>query len=456
MTKVTHDTTIYADFQPPFAIRCKSRISRQPPTAITTGSGAFTITEMAQLTAQPIVMLDLSRQFTGIRAEILSAVEAVCDSQQFILGPQVASFETAAAKSCSVPHAIGCASGTDALWLAMAAAGIGPGDAVVTSPFSFFATVSSILRCGATPLLADIDPLTYNLSPQAVDLLLRKHAAGPVRIRAVMPVHLYGQCADMDAFRQIRDKHGVLLFEDAAQAFGAAWRDTPAGALGDAAAFSFYPTKNLSAMGDAGLVTTPSAAVDEHCRSLRAHGMRRRYFHDEIGWNSRLDSLQAAILEVKLRHLPRWNQQRRSVAARYDQMFREAGLAPDPGPAVDASSDQASSPPDTSRAPSATLKDGLVLPYTDPRATHVFHQYVVRAPRRDLLRQHLASKAIASEVYYPLPLHQQAALASLGYTHGDFPVSEAAASEVLALPIYPELRDDEQRAVVEAIRNFYA
>ena len=382
-------------------------------------------------------MLDLSRQFAEIREEILAAVEAVCDSQQFILGPQVASFEAAAAQVCSVPHAIGCASGTDALWLAMAAAGIGPGDAVVTSPFSFFATVSSILRCGARPLLADIDPLTYNLSPAAVEQLLQQ--PGQARIRGIMPVHLYGQCADMDAFKALSQTHDLLLFEDAAQAFGAAWNGVPAGALGDAAAFSFYPTKNLSAMGDAGLVTTGSPEIDDRCRSLRAHGMRRRYFHDEVGWNSRLDTLQAAILQVKLRHLPRWNEQRRQVAARYDHLLQAAGLVAPPTP-------ESTQPP----------ADALVLPFTDPRATHVFHQYVIRAPRRDALRQHLSNRNIGSEIYYPLSLHQQAALADLGYHTGDFPVSEAAAAEVLALPIYPELREDEQHTIVQAIRDFYA
>ncbi len=382
---------------------------------------------------QPIVMLDLSRQFAEIREEILAAMAAVCDSQQFILGPQVTSFEAAAAEACHAVHGIGCASGTDALWLAMAGAGIGRGDTVITSPFSFFATVSSILRCGARPLLADIDPSTFNLSSISVRALLEPESGPIPHVRAIMPVHLYGQCADMDAFQQLTQDHGLLLFEDAAQAFGAAWCGRPAGALGDAAAFSFYPTKNLSAMGDAGLVTTSSVAIDEHCRSLRAHGMRTRYFHDEVGWNSRLDSLQATVLEIKLRHLSRWNQQRREIAARYDQFFRSARLVA-----------------------SSSIEDGLVLPFTDPRATHVFHQYVIRAPGRDRLRQHLASRHIASEIYYPLPLHQQPALVDLGYKTGDFPASETAAAEVLALPIYPELREDEQQTIVEAIREFYA
>ncbi|HEV2711339.1 MAG TPA: DegT/DnrJ/EryC1/StrS family aminotransferase [Edaphobacter sp.] len=380
--------------------------------------------------AQPVPMLDFARQFAGIREEVLTAIEGVCDSQQFILGPEVTRFEQAAAAACAAPHAIGCASGTDALWLAMAAAGIGPGDAVVTSPFSFFASVSSILRAGAQPLLADIDPLTFNLSADAVEKVLNTPAG--TAVKAILPVHLYGQCADWDAFSALKQRHNLLLIEDAAQAFGAAWNGTPAGALGDLAAFSFYPTKNLSAFGDAGLLTTLSAEYDEHARMLRAHGMRRRYFHDEVGWNSRLDTIQAAVLEVKLRYLPQWNQQRRDRAARYDQLLRDASLT------------------------GATTREGIVLPITDPRATHVFHQYVIRAPRRDALRQHLADRRIGSEIYYPLPLHLQTCLASLGYKRGDFPVSETAANEVLALPIYPELRDDEQQIVVEAIAAFYA
>jgi dTDP-4-amino-4,6-dideoxygalactose transaminase len=374
-------------------------------------------------------MLDLSRQFAGIRQELLSAIEAACTSQQFILGPQVASFEKAAAAACAVPHAIGCASGTDAIWLALAAANIGPGDAVITTPFSFFASVSAILRCGAQPLLADIDPTTFNLSAAATEEVLRSKQSS--KVKAILPVHLYGQCADWDAFADLKQRHNLLLIEDAAQAFGATWNGVPAGALGDAAAFSFYPTKNLSAMGDAGLVTTTSAAIDDHARVLRAHGMRRRYYHDEIGWNSRLDSLQAAILEVKLQYLPKWNQQRQALAARYDELFRKANLA------------------------ASNVKEGVVLPFRDPRAGHIFHQYVIRAPRRDQLRQYLTDRQIGSEIYYPLPLHQQTSLASLGYKQGDFPVSEAAAGEVLALPMYPELREDEQETVVETIASFF-
>lgn len=384
-------------------------------------------------------MLDFSRQFAAIREEVMEAIEQVCASQRFILGPAVEAFEAAAAQACATPHGIGCSSGTDALWLALAAAGIGsePGHAVITTPFSFFASASAIVRAGARPVFADIDPLTFNLSAQSAAQALAQHGNA---VKAILPVHLYGQCADWDQFASLADQNpGLLLIEDAAQAFGAAWDGRPAGSLGDAAAFSFYPTKNLSAFGDAGLVTTRSTALAEHARSLRAHGMTRRYFHDEVGWNSRLDTLQAAVLEVKLCHLPAWNQQRRTLAARYNELFLAAGIA-------------------TLTSPESpkTIADGVVLPYTAPSAQHVFHQYVIRAPRRDELRAHLTAQNIGSEIYYPLCLHQQHALNSLGYRTGDFPESERAAAEVLALPIYPELRDDEQQTIVEAIRQFYS
>jgi dTDP-4-amino-4,6-dideoxygalactose transaminase len=386
-------------------------------------------------------MLDFSRQYSPLREEILDAITQVCDSQHFILGPSVAAFETATAQATASAYAIGCSSGTDALWLALAAAGIGDSasslrsrsgpPAVVTSPFSFFATASAILRAGARPLFADIDPRTFNLSSESVAKLLRTPAA--TNTKAILPVHLYGQCADWDSFESlVQTRPGLLLIEDAAQAFGALWNGRPAGSLGSAAAFSFYPTKNLAAFGDAGLVTTSSPQLDARVRSLRAHGMTRRYLHDEVGWNSRLDDIQAAVLGVKLRHLPQWNQQRRDRAARYDQLFQAAALT---GPSVG---------------------EGIVLPFTDPRATPVFHQYVIRAPRRDALRDHLTAHGIGSEIYYPVPLHLQAALKDLGYLPGDFPHAERAAAEVLALPLYPELRDDEQQTVVNAIRTFYA
>ena len=379
-------------------------------------------------------MLDFSRQFSEIREEIMTAIEAVCETQKFILGPQVSSFEKAAAEACGADFGIGCASGTDALWLAMAGAGVGDGDFVITTPFSFFATASSILRCGATPVFADIDGETFNLSPiavrKAIETVRRSHPEG--KVKAILPVHLYGQCADWEGLSEIKKEFGTTLIEDAAQAFGARWNGVAAGSLGDAAAFSFYPTKNLSAFGDAGLVTTVDAGIDDRARLLRAHGMRQRYVHEEVGWNSRLDSIQAAVLEVKLRYLPKWNAARRERAAIYNRMFREAGLE------------------------AKTAKDGMVLPFTDARAEHVFHQYVVRVARRDALRQYLTEQKIGTEIYYPIPLHLQGSLTSLGYKAGDFPVTEQAADEVLALPMYPELREDEQQTVVDAIAGFYS
>jgi dTDP-4-amino-4,6-dideoxygalactose transaminase len=280
-------------------------------------------------------------------------------------------------------------------------------------------------------VFADIDPRTFNIAPDSVEEVFRG-AAGRL-VRAILPVHLYGQCADFDALDRLADNGDIPLLEDAAQAFGATWHGRPAGSLGAAAAFSFYPTKNLAAMGEAGLVTTSDEKIAARARSLRSHGMTRRYYHDEMGWNARMDGIQAAILEVKLRHLAEWTEQRRERAARYDELLRAAGLVSE-----------------------GSVTEGIVLPWTDPRAGHVFHQYVIRAPRRDALRDHLTQLGIGSEIYYPVPLHLQDAFSELGYRPGDFPESEAAAREVLALPIYPELRDDEQQAVAEAIRSFYA
>jgi len=380
--------------------------------------------------AQPVPMLDLKRQYQPLYRELMEAVGSVLASQQFILGEPVAGFEKAAAERLGVAYAIGCSSGTDALWLALAAAGIGPGHAVVTTPFSFFASVSAILRAGATPLLADIEPATFNLNPSAVETLLDSSQGAAVR--AILPVHLYGQCADFTAFARIAKERNLKLIEDAAQAWGAEWQGVKAGALGDAAAFSFYPTKNLSAAGDAGMVTTNSDEIAERARMLRQHGMRRRYYHDEIGWNTRMDGFQGAILAVKLRYIETWNQLRRTVARRYHALFHAAGMV-EAGPYP---------------------IHGIVLPHEQRSTHHVWHQYVLRTARRDDLRAFLAARKIGSEIYYPVPLHLQESLKSLGYQEGSFPESERAAREVLALPIFPELREDEQQTVVNAIAEF--
>ena len=276
-----------------------------------------------QKTAAEVPMLDLSRQYASIREEVLSAIARVCDSQRYILGPEAVTFEREFASLCGAAEAIGCASGTDALWLAMVAAGIRNGDAVITTPFSFFATASSILRAGARPVFADVDPETLNLDPGSVEQRLK---LSPAHIRAVMPVHLYGQCVDMDALDHVASEFKLLVIEDAAQAVGATWKGKPAGALGLAAAFSYYPTKNLSAFGDAGAVTTDDPNLAQHMRSLRDHGSKKRYYHDEIGANSRLDAIQAAVLRVKMPHLQSWNDARRERAGTYDRLLVRAGL----------------------------------------------------------------------------------------------------------------------------------
>jgi len=378
--------------------------------------------------ATAVPLLDLQRQYRTIREQVLAAIERVCSSQQFILGAEVEEFEREIAKFIGVPSAVGCASGTDALWLTLVAAGVQPGDGVITTAFSFFASASAIVRVGARPVLVDIDPPTFNLDPEKV--AARLQSGGSHKIRALLPVHLFGQCADMDALHRIAEEFNLAIVEDAAQAIGAKWRGRQAGSLGIAAAFSFYPTKNLSAFGDAGLVTTADAALAEHMRQLRNHGSSWRYLHEEIGWNCRMDAIQAAVLRVKLKYIETWNEQRRERAETYDRLFAEAGLSGAGGSPV-------------------------ILPQTEEHAHHVFHQYVIRAQRRDELRKFLAERQIATEIYYPIPLHLQPSFAYLGYREEDLPEAERASSEVLALPMFPELTASEQSWVVEAIAEFY-
>jgi len=378
-----------------------------------------------------VPLLDLRRQYAQVRDEIVGALDRVCGSQQFILGPEVAQFEKEVSTYLGVHDTVGCASGTDALWLALVAAGVQPGDSVITTPFSFFASASSIVRAGARPVFADVDARTLNLDPQLVAGRLKSTP----NLRAILPVHLYGQCADMDAFLNIAAEGRLALIEDAAQAFGAGWRGKRAGSLGNAAAFSFYPTKNLSAAGEAGCVTTQDAGVAERMRSLRNHGSRERYFHDEIGWNSRLDGMQAAVLRVKMKYLEEWNRQRRARAGAYDSLFTRAGLRQSNG-----------------NDPQSPVQFLECL----PQAQHIYHQYVIRAQRRDELKQFLGKAGVGSEVYYPLPLHQQKCFAYLGYREGDLPEAERAAREVLALPMFPELSEEEQNYVVEIVAEFYS
>ena len=377
-----------------------------------------------------VPMLDLSRQYTPIREEILAALADVVDQKQFILGQPVAAFESAAAKHLGVAEAIGCSSGTDALWLALAAAGVGPGSAVVTTPFSFFASVSAIVRTGATPVLSDIDPISFNLDAAGVETLLLQ--PGPVPIRAILPVHLYGQCVAWPEFARLGKEYSLSLIEDAAQAWGARWDGSNAGGLGDIAAFSFYPTKNLNAAGDAGMVTTNRPEFAERVRMLRQHGMRQRYHHDEVGWNARMDGFQGAVLQVNLRYIAERNALRRAAAMRYQRLFAAAGIGEN----------------------SIYPVHGVVLPKETAGNFHIWHQFVIRTVRRDALREHLTARQIGSEIYYPVPLHRQKALEFLGYTEGSFPEAERAAKEVMALPIFPEIRPDEQERVVSAIAEF--
>jgi dTDP-4-amino-4,6-dideoxygalactose transaminase len=392
-----------------------------------------------------VPLLDLRRQYDGIREDVLAAIARVCDSQSFILGPEVEALEREIAALTGAGFAVGCASGTEALWLALVAAGVKPGDSVITTAFSFFASASAIVRAGATPVFVDVDPGTLNLDAALVGQLLR--AKRPENLRAILPVHLYGQCADMDAFDRIikenakenaeepAQEFGVAIIEDAAQAIGAEWSGRGAGSLGVTAAFSFYPTKNLSAYGDAGIVTTTRPEMADHMRQLRNHGSPRRYYHDEFGWNGRMDAIQAAVLRVKLAHLADWNQRRQQHAATYDRLFADSGLISNRG------SHESAAP--------------VRLLARSPQAKHVFHQYVIRAQRRDELRKFLAERKIGSEIYYPLPLHLQPAFSYLGLKPGDLPVCEQAAQEVLALPMFPELTEAEIRLVVESIADFY-
>jgi dTDP-4-amino-4,6-dideoxygalactose transaminase len=381
-----------------------------------------TMSVRAASEATAVPALDLKAQYATIRDEIDRAVRGVIESQHFILGPEVAALEAEVAAYCGAARGVGCSSGSDALLLPLLALGVGPGDEVVTSPYSFFATAGAIWRTGARPVFVDIEPDTYNIDPTRVE------AALSPRTRAILPVHLYGQAADMAPINAIAEGRGLAVIEDAAQAIGAGYHGRRAGALATVAAFSFYPSKNLGAFGDAGMVTTDDPDLAARVARLRVHGMEPKYYHHEVGYNARLDALQAAVLRVKLRHLDAWTEARRAVADRYRTLFDEHDLA------------------------------GVVVsPAEKPGHFHVYNQFVIRVPEaaRDPLRAHLSARRVGTEIYYPVPLHLQSCFAALGHAPGDFPVAEAAARETIALPIYPELADDAQRHVVVAIAEFF-
>lgn len=363
-----------------------------------------------------IPVLDLKAEYQSIKAEIDAAIAQVVESGQFVLGPPVRALEQRLAAYCGCEHGVGVASGTDALRLSLAALDIGPGDEVITTPFTFVATANTISRSGATPVFVDIDPRTFNVDPRVIEPAITR------RTRAILPVHLYGQPADMDPIMELARAHGLYVIEDAAQAIGARYKGRPACSIGHAACLSFYPTKNLGGYGDGGMVLTQDAALAEKLDVLRQHGSRVRYHADVVGFNSRLDSLQAAVLGVKLDHLDGWNEARRKAAQRYSALL--AGLP-------------------------------VTTPYESPDVRHVYHQYTIRTPQRDALAAFLQERGVGRMIYYPVPLHRQRLYADLNYPEGSLPLSEAAGREVLSLPMYPQLAEEQQVEVAHAIRDFF-
>lgn len=372
------------------------------------------------MSAEKVPLLDLKAQFAPLRGDVLEAIARVCDAQRFILGPEVEGLERELEAFLGIPHAVGVSSGTDALLAALMALGIGQGDEVVTTPFSFFATAGSIARLGARPVFVDIDRATFNIDADAIRSKITS------KTKAIMPVHLFGQSADMAPIVEIAERAGVPIVEDAAQAIGACYRGRPVGGIGAIGCFSFFPTKNLGAFGDAGLVTTADGTLARKLRAIRQHGGEVKYRHEMVGGNFRIDALQAAILRVKLPHLNSWTAARGRNAERYEALFTKADLV-----------------------------GTVTVPARSEDSTHIYNQYVIRVPERERLRAHLQSSGIGTEVYYPTPLHLQPCFHDLGYRAGSFPVAETAATEALALPIYGELTDAQQSWVVDSIRHFF-
>lgn len=366
----------------------------------------------------PVPLLDLKAQYAPMREEIRAVVDDVIESQYFILGPEVKALEREIAAYSHCEFAIGVSSGTDALLVAMMAIDIKPGDEVITTPYTFFATAGCVARLGAKPVFVDIDPLTYNINPAEIESAITE------RTRAIMPVHLYGQMADMSPIMSIAKEHGLIVIEDAAQAIGSEYHGQRAGSIGHFGCFSFYPTKNLGGFGDGGMVVTNDAKLAEQLHILRQHGSKPRYYHHVVGGNFRLDAIQAAVLRVKLKSLDNWSEARQQHAATYRQLFKQVN------------------------------QSHLVMPTEMPNHRHIYNQFVIRSPHRDSLQRYLKEHQIGTAIYYPLPMHLQTCFAELGYQEGDFPVSELAAKETLALPIYPELTFEMQERVVEVISAF--
>lgn len=369
-----------------------------------------------------VPLLDVGRENEPLEGEFHAAIQRVYRSGGFVLGPECQALEARMAQLCGTDHAIGCASGSDALLLALMAHGVGPGDEVIVPSFTFFATASAVCRLGARPVFVDIEPSSFNLDPALLTSLITPST------RAIIPVHLFGQCADMAGVREVAEQHGLVVIEDVAQAIGAKWQGQPAGSMGRVGCFSFYPTKNLGGWGDGGMLTTSDGELAERLRLLRVHGMQPRYFHKSIGINSRLDSIQAAVLNVKLNHLPAWNAQRQANAARYRELFAHAGL-----------------------------NEHIQLPSVEAGCDHVWNQFTIRIRhnRRDELRLYLTAAEIGTEIYYPVPLHCQECFQDLDCGEGSLPVTELAAREVLSLPIFPALTSTEQETVVHRISQFF-
>lgn len=366
-----------------------------------------------------IPMLDLSEQYLGLKQEMLEVLDEVMSSSQFILGKNVKKLEADIAKFSNVSHGIGCGNGSDAIHISLQAVGVGPGDEVITTPFTFFATGGAVVRAGAKPVYVDIDPETFNIDPAKIE------AAITSRTKAIIPVHLYGQMADMEQIREIADKHNLAIIEDAAQAIGATRNGKAVGELGTTATYSFFPTKNLGAYGDGGMIVTNDDEVAENCRVIRVHGSKPKYYHHVLGYNSRLDELQAAVLNVKFPHLEKWSAQRRERAAYYTELLN------------------------------SKVGEFVKTPIEKEGNYHVYHQYTIRVEKRDELQAYLKEQGVATMIYYPLPLHVQPVFSDLGYKEGDLPLAEKAAKEALSLPMFPELKEEQQDYVVEKIVEFF-
>jgi len=375
-----------------------------------------------------VPLLDLKAQYQTIKDECLEVTQKIYESQYFILGPYVEKLETEIAQYCSAKYAVGVSSGTDALLLSLMAARIGHGERVITTPYSFFSTAGAVSRLGAIPVFVDIEPDTYNISPAKIDAVIKKMPdAEHKTLKAIIPVHLYGQCAEMNEVLRIAEENDLMVIEDAAQAIGSEYHGQRAGSLGDFGCFSFFPSKNLGGFGDGGIVTTNSEDLYENLKILRVHGGHPKYYHSQIGGNFRLDALQAAIVSIKLRYLDQWTKARQKNAEKYKSLFKDAGLS-----------------------------HAVTVPF-EKENRHIYNQFIIQVPeKRDELKAFLIKNNVGCEIYYPVPLHLQECFEDLGYSHGDFPVSEYAAEHTLALPVYPELSDEQIGYVVEQIGKFYA